>query len=124
MSDKAYVVSGRNEDDGMEVVFAESPSKAKNGTTNLLGWNEWTDLRAKRAPEFDQYAQQGWVPDKALLEHNWWLEQSCTKCNKYVRLQYIFDGDGPKPLVEFDEAGNIASVTCLACLSKEVPDHA
>ncbi|PWK05324.1 hypothetical protein [Tumebacillus permanentifrigoris] len=77
MTLKAYLVT---EDDGdnSEIVFAHT-----NGQAKLIGlgrdwsYGEFTEMRALRRPEYDRYAEQGWVPKEELLKDGWWFDCHC-----------------------------------------------
>jgi hypothetical protein len=74
---KAYKVS--NYEGYGEIVFAESPGQAKAHVSALD--NDFLELSAKRAPEFDSYINQEITPE-ILLQHGWWFE--CNKCGQAV----------------------------------------
>jgi hypothetical protein len=77
---KAYHV--RDSEGGhQEIVFAETSGKAKM-RSDALGWCDFTDIRAKRVKEFDQYTELGVVPKQIMLENGWWFE--CNRCLTYV----------------------------------------
>lgn len=52
---KAYYLSTSDPDDGMAVVFADKPSQAKNQIYGTEIWyeGEWTDIRVRRARNYD-----------------------------------------------------------------------
>lgn len=85
---KAYQVS--NYEGHSEIVFADTPGKAKNGVVHL--WDDFIELSAIRRPEFDGYADKGTVPVEVLLAHGWWWE--CHKCGDrvYEENSQIIDG--------------------------------
>lgn len=41
---------------------------------------EFDDCEISRAPQFDQWAAQGWVPPTALIRDGWWFE--CFHCGR------------------------------------------
>ena len=73
---KAYKVSN---DEYAEVVFAETAGKAKTKTTYLE--DDFIELTACRAPEFDQYIGQEITPE-IYLKHGWWW--TCGSCGRSV----------------------------------------
>lgn len=69
---KCYYVqekSGKNQ----ELIFAHKRTEAIYAS-EAYGMVDWIDIMAVRKPEFDQYAEQGFVPKEAMLEHGWWFE--------------------------------------------------
>lgn len=52
---KAYYLETNDADDGMAVVFADTPSQAKNQIHGTDIWYEgdWTELRVRRAKKYD-----------------------------------------------------------------------
>ena len=89
---KAYRVYEKSEDsdNGMLIVFASSASKARQ-----VGWermdaisaDRYLDLRARREPWADLYAESGLIPMRAYLEHGWWWW--CAHCFGSVTLENI-----------------------------------
>ena len=73
---KAYKVSN---DEYAEVVFAETPGKAK--TMAIYLDDDFIELSACRAPEFDQYLGQEITPE-IYLKHGWWW--TCRSCGRAV----------------------------------------
>ena len=73
---KAYKVSN---DEYAEVVFAETPGKAKTKAIYLD--DDFIELSACRAPEFDQYAGQVITPE-IYLKYGWWW--TCLSCGRAV----------------------------------------
>lgn len=65
-----------------EIIFAETSGKAKYASEAYSMSREFTDLRAKRVPEFDQYAEQKKVPIDVMVANGWTFE--CTTCNYYA----------------------------------------
>lgn len=64
------------------IIFAKTNAEAKREGINELGDNS-KDITCRRAKEFDQYAEQGAVPNKVLLEeHDWSFE--CSYCSHMV----------------------------------------
>ncbi len=58
---KAFYVFSCDPLDGTLLVFAETASRAryrafKDGLYDWSSWDEYTDIRARRAPEWDKYA--------------------------------------------------------------------
>lgn len=81
---KAYVVyETEEEDEQMVVVFADSPAHAKQ---QALGDSdvEWTLLRTRREPAFDQYAESGTIPERDYLENGWWWTCVGDSCSEHV----------------------------------------
>jgi hypothetical protein len=82
MTKVAYCIS--IEDEGSEIVFAESEEAAtylayKIGT----GGYSAEDLdQSQRIPEYDKYAAQGYVPIEVLYNDGWSFE--CSECGRTV----------------------------------------
>ncbi|MGR5964145.1 hypothetical protein ACT7DB_06935 [Bacillus cereus] len=74
---KAYHVQS-SDGEHQEIVFAETTGKAKM-KSEASGWCEYTEVRANRVKEFDQYSGLGYVPKEAMLKNGWWFE--CEKCS-------------------------------------------
>jgi hypothetical protein len=75
---KAYVVS---DDEGTLVQYAKHSVVARRqGACELNA--DFEGVSCRRAPEFDQYAEQGFVPCDVLVEHGWWFE--CMQCYQKV----------------------------------------
>lgn len=75
---KAWIVNEPNEDMA-EVVFAETRGKAIRASEYYEGY-DYTRFRARRAPQFDQYAAAGKVPKAVLMKYGWWF--LCVDCFK------------------------------------------
>lgn len=72
----AYQVD-RDDYEGSVVVFDSHGLAARRRGASMLdlgGEDEYCQVR--RVKEFDQYAEKGYVPYKALLEHGWWLHSA------------------------------------------------
>jgi hypothetical protein len=65
-----------------KVVFAKIHVHARRDGANLLDCDFRDIEHCRRAPAFDEYANKGSVPVKALLEAGWW--QSCSNCQHMV----------------------------------------
>ncbi len=79
------------------IVFAETRGKARVAACKeLLELSYFADplLQVIRAPQFDQYAERGRVPDAALLRDGWWLD-GCSRCGKggHITGSDIEDGE-------------------------------
>ena len=87
---KAYRVCDKAEDSDydMIIVMAHSASEARQigwGYQDELGCEEYTDLRAKREPWADQYAESGVIPLRAYLENGWYW--CCFYCGSHVDIE-------------------------------------
>lgn len=73
---KAYICSN---DEYSTVVFAETRGKARTmaKANDLFDFTDWIDISVRRAPEFDSFAEQGYVPKEVLIKHGWWWECKC-----------------------------------------------
>lgn len=84
MSDKkavAWMVSDDDEGCATVVFHHHGPAARRMGCGEV--GSEFEYCTAKRAPQFDQYAEQNKVPQMALLEDGWWL--SCHHCQHQIR---------------------------------------
>ena len=90
MPKKAYRVCDKAEDADydMIIVMASSASEARQigwGYQDELGCEAYTDLRAKRQPWADIYADAGIIPLRAYLENGWtW---GCRYCCRHVSIE-------------------------------------
>jgi hypothetical protein len=90
---KAWAVNDIDRDI-QEVIFAETIGQAKSHSEMFLsGTCDFTDLRASRAPEFDDLCGTT-ITDRDYLARGWWVECSCGR---------QLDPLGP---VVYDRAGN------------------
>lgn len=98
MAVKAYMVEDRCGDHTPEVVFAETPGKAKAGTANLCSWLSFTEMSVCRAQEYDKYVGRGGPTPQQLFEHHgWWFE--CDKCRKQTTSdEGVWTGEGVRCL--------------------------
>ena len=92
MPKKAYRVCDKAEDSDydMIIVFAANASEARRigwERQDELGCEEYTDLRAKRQPWADIYAESGIIPLRAYLENGWYW--CCRYCDRHVSLDDI-----------------------------------
>lgn len=77
---KAYYVSDIDNEYG-EVAFGDTPGQAKIAAqfaNDGLCDANYTELRARRSPQFDKYAEVGKVPVQALFDDGFWFW--CERC--------------------------------------------
>lgn len=88
-------------DDGAVVVFAKSSAAARRMGANELNCEfESVDL-CRRAPEFDTFADRGFVPAEELIAAGWRFE--CNGCSNWVSTDTIaVDESGYEALDEDD----------------------
>lgn len=111
---KAYSV--QEEESGL-IVFATSGIAARREGANELSVEFKDVISCNRAPWADQYAEQGWVPVKALLEQGWW--QSCNGCGCMVSADSTNYEDEPhEPVIE--ERGLYCSPSCKEAEEAEI----
>lgn len=67
-----------DEDEHDVIVFHHHGLAARRKGAEMGICHEFEDVFCSRAPEFDQYAEQGRVPDDVLLANGWWF--SCDAC--------------------------------------------
>jgi hypothetical protein len=77
---RAYRVT--DDDDGCAIVFAACPTEAHRLGAAELDIEFTTVLSCERAPEFDSFADRGFVPAKELIAAGWWFE--CLGCSRNV----------------------------------------
>jgi hypothetical protein len=102
MSKRAYIIRD-DYDHTAVVVFAESAKRAYEGNSGeLLNCSDEEDIEnCERAPDFDKYAELGYVPPHVLIEVGWWLE--CIECNTKVSDDFETDeGDALEPIYKGD----------------------
>lgn len=87
---KAYSIE---EEEFSEIVFAATRGKAIYQSETYHGCLEFTAVKATRATQFDQYAELGRVPDKAMIEAGWWLE--CQGCYRHLTAEMEDDDGNP-----------------------------
>lgn len=87
---KAYLVQDDYGDGGACVRFARHNVVARREGAIELDC-EFEDVTCRRYPAFDQYAEQGGVPDSVLVDHGWWFE--CMQCSQKICSE-PYDEDG------------------------------
>lgn len=80
MSKRAYITRCSDDDHGCSVAYAESNAKARQQGNGDLCDCEYLDLRARLAPEFDQYYPNGPTLKQLVEDHNWWAR--CLECGE------------------------------------------
>lgn len=111
---KAYSVQT---DEAGEIIFATSGIAARRMGANELNTEFEYIMSCNRAPWADQYAEQGWVPVRALLEHGWW--QSCSGCGNMVS-EGSEDDDGNPHDPVLEERELYCSPACKKAKEAEV----
>jgi hypothetical protein len=92
---KAYRVdSGDDEGRGI-IVFAARNVEARKMGANEFGLDFEEVGPCRRAPEFDGFADLGYVPDEELIKAGWWIE--CHECSTPIHGDYdefepVFEG--------------------------------
>jgi len=87
------------EEGGMEIVHAESPSKAIMKSELLCVVDRYIDIKVRRAKEFDDKP----LTDKTYIENGWWIE----------RFGEVFSADQARDdgvILEFDQEGNLINL--------------
>ncbi len=95
---KAYTID-LDRDDAQAIAFGTSPLDAARNCDQWEGDPE--DADPIRAPEFDQWADQGCVPMRAMLDAGWW--HSCSGCERQLCAEYDDDGDPSEYVDDGDE---------------------
>ena len=57
-----------------ELVFAQKRSDAILKSEAYQWEGDYIGVRTTRKPEYDKYAEQGYVPKQVLLSDGWWFE--------------------------------------------------
>lgn len=78
---KAYKISCGDDEHGQEVLFAERSKDLKGCRPGHSCDCEYIELRARRAPEFDQHSP-GPITVRQYLEHGWWW--LCEHCERQI----------------------------------------
>lgn len=88
---KAWAVRSEDYETGC-VVFAETRGKAHRLGVSELD-EEWTSIRVKRAPEFDDLAP-GPLTDLQYFQRGWWLHCACgSQCHPDIEGTVIDGGE-------------------------------
>lgn len=69
---KCYLTSTAD-GEHQELVFAEKRSDAIR-KSEAIEWDVYINVRAIRKPDYDQYAEQRYVPKEVLIRDGWWFE--------------------------------------------------
>lgn len=94
MSCKAYKVSCRDDDHGMDVVFTDSPNKARRFGNSDNCDCPYIERRAVRAPELDHHAPGPVSLLTLFREHGWWA--FCQNCERIVSAEddaHVVEGE-------------------------------
>lgn len=70
---KCYHVQNKDAEH-QQLVFAEKRSQAILKSEAYEWEGEYIGVQAIRKPEYDKYADQGYVPKQVLLNDGWWFE--------------------------------------------------
>ncbi len=107
---KAYHIT--DNDEISEIVFAETRGKAI-ANSEVFGWvGDWTAIRARRLKWADEYAEDGEVPLRAVIDHGWRLE--CEVCHTHTNdIVLIKDDSSIKYGVE---------IRCADCAEEDEED--
>lgn len=93
-----------------EIIFSDKRSQAIQ-VSEARQWHDYIDVRASRKPQYDKFAEQGFVPKQTLLEDGWWFECCGYKENPRRRCcQHLTIEDNPVVINE--------EVYCQECGSK------
>ncbi|AQS40233.1 hypothetical protein Sps_05164 [Shewanella psychrophila] len=82
---KAWLISEESEGHSC-IVFHHHGLAARRLGANELDV-EFESVESSLKPEFDQYAEEGKVPTKVLLENGWWFE--CHHCGNKIMSEQI-----------------------------------
>jgi hypothetical protein len=77
---KAWIVNDTTYD-WTEVIFAPTRHEAFYKSDGYQNEGHYTEMRGCRKKEWDQYADQGYVPKEVRLEDGWWFECAGRKTN-------------------------------------------
>ena len=90
---KAYIV--HDDDENTVVVFAISSVVARREGANEMDTSFEAVDSCRRAPQFDSFAEQGFVPAEELIAAGWWF--GCQGCFRKVSTDEIAE-DGLLPI--------------------------
>lgn len=91
---KAYQVSDKDYYNGSTIVWAENPNKAKleGMKDDIFDMCEYVEMRAKRIPKFDKYADTKKIPIQELLDDCWWF--GCDICGTdHLDIDSVHNGE-------------------------------
>ena len=115
---KAYIIEDKWNSEGCCVVWATNSNKAKSIANyyDLFDTCYYTELRAKRAPQYDKYAESKKIPIKELLANGWWFY--CDGgCGKTLSEDDI--NDGQAFIIDKDNTNEIqGGIICANCKKK------
>ncbi|MGL4223862.1 MAG: hypothetical protein ACRCSE_01765 [Vibrio sp.] len=98
------------------VVFHHHGLAARRLGSGELGEDfDW--LVCNRSPEFDEYAESGKVPTKALIDAGWWFE--CGHCGK----QIPDEDEAPVEELEIDGDWVYCNSSCKCAREKEISER-
>lgn len=116
---KAYIVCDKWNEAGAIIIWAETSGKAKAKALydDIFDNYEYTELRVKRAPDFDKYAESKKVPIQELLNMSWYF--CCCECLKEHLDQDSIDS-GEAFIIESDERDDfiLGTMICAECKKK------
>jgi hypothetical protein len=105
---RAFVVSEDHEGKAI-VVFAQHNVVARREGAQELN-EEFEYVECRRAPEFDSFTEQGYVPRRALLAAGWWQQCHGPVCEKRL--------DGDQSTYILDEEDRVfCSHTCAGAMA-------
>ncbi|MEK5148791.1 hypothetical protein MKX53_17560 [Psychrobacillus sp. FSL K6-4615] len=81
---KAWHVQDIN-GDNQEIIFAEKRSLAIS-KSEARGWNDYIDVRAKRAKYCDDLEKEPNEIIQAQLDNGWWMECHDDRCAKQITI--------------------------------------
>jgi len=82
---KAWVVTEECEGKAQVIFHTHGMAAKRLGAQELN--TDFDGVTLKRAKEFDDYAEKGYVPVAVLIENGWWVE--CWGCNREMREEMI-----------------------------------
>ena len=115
---KAYEIYTNDGDEGVAIVWAKTPGKAKNIALYYDSYDmcEYTELRAKRFPQFDKYAESKKIPIKELLAVGWWFY--CDNCGR-PNITEDDVNDGNAFIIDRENDNEVlGGVICAECKKK------
>jgi hypothetical protein len=112
---KAYIVSDKWDDCSI-IVWAENSNKAKSIAIydDCLQEYGYTDVKAQRAKDFDEYVESKKVPIQKMLDNGWYF--SCCKCGKRHLDQNSID-KGEAFIIDSDIRNDfvLGNIICVDC---------
>lgn len=84
---KAWICRDAYEEHACVVFHNHGLAARRLGSNEFDG--DFNSTKCERAPQYDEYAELGYVPQKVRLADGWWFE--CFHCSERVSDDYLYD---------------------------------